>query len=148
MIGTRLSTTTIALPLLCMVVVLLSQLDCFHVHYGISRNIRDLEHLGKKKGVDGYMNYKMRARGPVQYDQEAFDMMRSDPDFTLDGLDLEIVISVEEIGFDPSKENAKDGKGFSVGMRKDAPIITVTGEMIRRARKLKEEEMPQPGMRS
>lgn len=152
--------TVISVMVLSAFVVMVSRLNCFHVHYGLSGSLSNIEPLGSEKG-NGYTDFHFTGKGKIMYDQEAIDILETNPEIKLEDLDLGFVFDIDQFGADPlaiekggkdeapassSLSSSRLGKASvgSVGKPTNAILFHVTGERIRNALQKREAQMPRP----
>jgi len=154
------SLTVIAVMVLSAFVVIVSRLNCFHVHYGLGGSLSNIEPLGSEKR-DGYTDFHFTGEGKITYDQEAIDILGKHPEIKLEDLDLGFVFDIDQFGADPlaigkggkveasassSLPSSRLGKASvgSIGKPINEILFHVTGERIRNALQRREAQMPRP----
>ena len=142
--------TAMAVVMLSMFILMISRLNCFHIHYGLSGSLRNLESIGSERG-DGYTDFHFTGNGKTTYDQEALDILKDNPHINIKDLDLGFVFDIDQFGVDPlaiagrgrKKKASRASKG-SLGKPTNELLFHITGERIRNALQKQEAEMPRP----
>lgn len=149
---------SIAVSAFCLAVIFLSRFDCFHVHRGVIANIKDLKYTGRQERVKGYMDHFFNVEAKRVLDDEAKALMAAHPHIRLDDLDLDIILSAEDLGIDGNALNRMDvakagstghadlgGAMTSVGRRAgEELVVKITGDMVRSGLAKLAGSMPMP----
>ena len=139
--------TTIAVLAISLVVIMISRLNCFHVHYGMNDSLSNLKPIGRTT-KDGYTDFRFRGDVKTIYDQEALDLLKENPLLKIEDLDLGFVFEIDQFGVDTipigSKNKTRRNSIASVGKSTDEIVFHITGERIRNALRQREAFMPRP----
>ena len=138
--------SVMAVMMLSVFVVIVSRLNCFHVHYGLSESLRNIESVSSTR-KDGYTNFHFTGKVNAMFDQEALDILKENPEIKIEDLDLGFVFDMDQFGadaFDIGKRGRNKTSIKSVGKPTNELSFHITGERIRTALQKREARMPRP----